>query len=85
MCSGLKSNDKHIPVILYSASNLGKKVLAEYKAEFIPKSFDSDQFLAAVHKLTNDKNQESAWLILNEQPRIHAINLSNVQYYILLI
>ena len=58
LCSSLKSDPKtkHIPVILYSASNLGKKVADECKAdEFIPKPFDVDLFLDKVDELTQRK------------------------------
>lgn len=54
LCKTLKSrpDTKHIPVLLYSASNFGPAVARECKADgFMPKPFDIDQLLGAVKKL----------------------------------
>ncbi|MEO6849614.1 MAG: response regulator [Mucilaginibacter sp.] len=54
LCIGIKGRPetKHIPVLLYSASNLGQQVADECQADaFIAKPFDIDHFMDAVHRL----------------------------------
>jgi DNA-binding response OmpR family regulator len=54
LCAEIKSAPatKHIPVILYSASNILRKVAEECNADaYIPKPFDLDHFLNEVNRL----------------------------------
>ena len=54
LCAEIKSDPgtKHIPVILYSASSLLRKVAEECRADaYIPKPFDLDHFLNEVSRL----------------------------------
>jgi DNA-binding response OmpR family regulator len=54
LCEDIKNNPatKHIPVILYSASNLLRKVAEECHADtYISKPFDLDHFLNEVNRL----------------------------------
>ena len=56
LCSAIKGNPKtkNIPVILYSASKLDKRVVTECKAdEFVSKPFDLNHLLAVVDRLAN--------------------------------
>jgi len=54
LCKTLKSrpDTRHIPVLLYSASDFGPAVAKKCEADgFMPKPFDIDQLLGAVKKL----------------------------------
>ena len=54
LCVTIKNGEgtKHIPVLLYSASNLGPQIANECKADaFIAKPFDIEHFMEVVHRL----------------------------------
>lgn len=55
LCSQIKCHPqtKHIPVILYSASSVGKRVADECGADgYIPKPFDLDQLVQMIGQLS---------------------------------
>lgn len=55
LCTQIKAHPQtgHIPVILYSASNLGKKVADECRADgFISKPFDVDHLVQMIGQIS---------------------------------